>query len=100
MSWSVQAIGTRVAVAAACEAQFAKQAAGYAGKEEAKDITAAQERVAAALAVPFAGANGVEVKANGSRSDGYLTMNVLVMPTNICLDAPNVPSPPPTTPAT
>lgn len=69
MSWSVAAVGTKDAVAKSIAEQFDKQAKSYEGQEEGLDILSCKERVLAALdkvkVEDFA--NGVEVKANGSR---------------------------------
>ena len=89
MSWSVSIVGTKAAVAKKAAEAFDAAAKNYEGKEEAKDVLAAKERALVALAeAPANGGNGVSVEANGSRSTGYVSMNVLVKGVYLALDEP------------
>ena len=63
MSWSVERVGTRAAVAAAVAADFDKCAACYAGQEEEQDVLAAKVRALSAI-------EGITIEpyANGIRA--------------------------------
>jgi hypothetical protein len=77
MSWSIDVTGTKSAVVKKVTEQLDKIAANYEGKEEAKDVLAAKERILALVAaVDLEPAeegkppspNAIQVKASGSHA--------------------------------
>jgi hypothetical protein len=70
MSWAISMVGTKSDVSAKAAAELDKIAANYEGKEEAKDVLAAKERILAIVeAVDLEeGWNAISVKATGSHS--------------------------------
>lgn len=98
MSWSIEKVGTKAAVRAACDVELTKSAASYAGQGEGKDILVARDRILASIdgLKTYEGwDNGVKVVASGSASaDAYLNMTISVVRTQICLDAPAAPPAP------
>lgn len=85
MSWSVHMSGVKEKVRSACEDQFEKQAANYAGKEEEQDIIMAKQRTLSMLddldvrVDQFATHGyGVKVSASGSRSSYHTTISIEV----------------------
>lgn len=98
MSWSIEKVGTKAAVRAACDVELTKSAASYAGQGEGKDILVARDRILASIdgLKTYEGwDNGVKVVASGSASaDAYLSMTISVVRTQICLDAPTAPAAP------
>lgn len=93
MSWSVTAIGTADKVKARISDNLGKASAQYTGAEQA-DIQFAEGAILAALedsgqSSPYLQDGqivGFEVKANGSRGHGYLSLSISV--TRIALDVP------------
>jgi hypothetical protein len=79
MSWSVSIIGTKDAVAKKAAEAFDAAAKNYAGQEE---------ELVALLEQGSVYGNGVSVEANGSRSTGYVSMNVAVKAVVLALDEP------------
>jgi hypothetical protein len=77
MSWSIEVSGNKAGVAKKAAEQLDKIATSYEGKEEAKDVAAAKERILSTLEAlelgpdPYGNEwNGVTVKASGSHSTG------------------------------
>jgi hypothetical protein len=100
MSWSIDVTGTKSAVVKKVTEQLDKIAASYEGKEEAKDVLAAKERILALVgAVDLEPAeegkppspNAIQVKANGSHAltakgiDGA-RMSINVTRTHLAID--------------
>ena len=100
MSWAIDVTGTKSAVVKKVTEELDKIAAQYEGKEEAKDVLAAKERILALVAAidletPQVGAaappNAIQVKANGSHAltakglDGA-RMSINVTRTHLAID--------------
>lgn len=74
MSWGIDINGTKEGSAKFAAAELDRIAAGYAGKEEEKDILAVKERVLSLIAAmdltkdSYIDWNAVTVKASGSHS--------------------------------
>lgn len=74
MSWGIEHTGTKDAVIAAVTTDLDRTAKSYEGKEEAKDVLSAKERIVSLINAldlskdTYTDWNGVTVKANGSHS--------------------------------
>lgn len=97
MSWGIEITGSKEGVKKQLAAQLDKIAAGYEGKEEAKDILVAKERLSSLVDAcdctpdAYFAWNGVVVKASGSHSindKGVVnaSMNLSVTRTNLALE--------------
>lgn len=96
MSWSIEVTGTKAGVAKKVAEQLDKIALAYEGKEEAKDVLAAKERLLSLVEAMDLGSDGytewnaVIVKANGSHSTmgkglGSASMQLSVIRTSLAL---------------
>lgn len=79
MSWSVNKMGDKDKVRAACVEEFEKCANRYTGTDEERDILAARERVLSCLdAMTLDPGFGVKVECSGSRSQFWLNLKAEV----------------------
>lgn len=71
MSWSIEVVGTKAGVAKHVAESLDKTAKMYEGKEEAKDVHAAKERILAAVEAMDLEGQGYAVKVSASGSQSW-----------------------------
>jgi hypothetical protein len=94
MSWGIEITGSKEGVVQAVAEQLNKISENYTGKEEARDVLTARDRIVSLVAAldlskdSYADWNGVIVKASGSHSTndkGVMSANMSISVTRTSL---------------